>query len=237
MTEVFQFLGIESTGPRADSAFEILDKDHSGRIEYSEFYDFFIIKLNPGPPPAPPKKTWKSHDYVRPGLPLATVNKIKGSFDLFDEDNSGDITFQEAMAGWKYLQKDLTDEEGQKKFKLIDKDGSGTIDWQEFFDFFAERAAESIRREKDEAEAVKRLERGEKMIDLLTRDGGNGGGGMEKEERDYHERLRSTMQHKESEEVSMTESGVGSTIVESRGSSFMGCEEIEAGGGDGDGAP
>lgn len=150
MTEVFQFLGIESTGPRADSAFQILDKDHSGKIEYSEFYDFFIIKLNPGPPPAPPKKTWKSHDYVRPGIPLGTVNKIKGSFDLFDEDNSGDITFQEAMAGWKYLQKDLTDEEGLKKFKLIDKDGSGTLDWEEFFDFFAERAAESIRKEKGE---------------------------------------------------------------------------------------
>lgn len=90
---------------------------------------------------------------MRPGIPLSTVNKIKGSFDLFDEDNSGDITFQEAMAGWKYLQKDLTDEEGRKKFAAIDKDGSGTLDWEEFFNFFAERAAEGLRKEREEAEA------------------------------------------------------------------------------------
>jgi hypothetical protein len=68
------------------------------------------------------------------------------------------------------------------------------------------------------------------MIDMLTK--GVDGGGMEKGERDYHERLRSTMQHKESEEVSMTESVVDSTIVESR-DSYLEALEIDAGGEDG----
>jgi hypothetical protein len=68
------------------------------------------------------------------------------------------------------------------------------------------------------------------MIDMLTK--GVDGGGMETGGRDYHERLRSTMQVKESEEVSMTESEVESTIVESR-DDYLEDQEIEDGGEDG----
>ncbi|KAF2874582.1 hypothetical protein BDV95DRAFT_488475 [Massariosphaeria phaeospora] len=61
-----------------------------------------------------------------------TQNRLRGRFQLFDTDNTGDISFDELKACLQGLDSLLTSSELDEMMKKCDTDGDGMISYEEF---------------------------------------------------------------------------------------------------------
>ena len=64
------------------------------------------------------------------------IDKIKGHFDYFDEDNSGRLNLNEFRQLFKVIAPDSKRSEADAGFAAIDTDKSGEIEFDEFLDWW-----------------------------------------------------------------------------------------------------
>ncbi|NP_001116902.1 centrin 4 [Xenopus tropicalis] len=87
-----------------------IDKDGSGIIDFEDFLSLMTQKMS--------EKDSKE--------------EIMKAFRLFDDDNTGKISFKNLKRVAKELGENLTDEELQEMIDEADRDGDGEINEQEF---------------------------------------------------------------------------------------------------------
>ncbi|KAF1774881.1 EF-Hand 1, calcium-binding site [Phytophthora cactorum] len=93
-----------------------IDKDESGTINLDEFIEMMTGKMN-------------SRD---------SREEIMKIFQLFDDDNTGKISFRNLKA------QTLTDEEMQEMIDEADRDGDGLINEEEFFRVMKKRSGNPL---------------------------------------------------------------------------------------------
>lgn len=87
-----------------------VDKDGSGTIDYNDFLDIMTIKMSERDP----------------------KEEILKAFRLFDDDETGKISFKNLKRVAKELGENIADEEIQEMIDEADRDGDGEINEEEF---------------------------------------------------------------------------------------------------------
>ncbi|SOV10224.1 centrin-1 [Plasmodium sp. gorilla clade G2] len=87
-----------------------VDKDGSGTIDFNDFLDIMTIKMCERDP----------------------KEEILKAFRLFDDDETGKISFKNLKRVAKELGENITDEEIQEMIDEADRDGDGEINEEEF---------------------------------------------------------------------------------------------------------
>ena len=103
-------LGFEPKKEEIRKMIADVDKDGSGVIDYTEFLDMMTTKMAERDP---------------------REEMIK-AFRLFDDDESGKISFKNLKRVAKELGENMTDEEIQEMIDEADRDGDGEISEEEF---------------------------------------------------------------------------------------------------------
>jgi len=104
-------LGFEPTKEEIKKMIADVDKDRSGTVEYSEFLEMMAVKMS-------------QRD---------TREEILKAFRLFDDDETGKISFRNLKRVAQELGESIKDEELQEMIDEADRDGDGEINQDEFF--------------------------------------------------------------------------------------------------------
>jgi centrin-1 len=88
-----------------------LDTEAKGVIDYNDFIDLMTVKMAERDP----------------------MEEMMKAFRLFDEDDSGKISFKNLKRVAKELGENMSDEEIQEMIDEADRDGDGEICDEEFF--------------------------------------------------------------------------------------------------------
>lgn len=87
-----------------------VDKDGSGKVTYDDFLSLMSVKM----------------------AEKDSKEEIMKAFRLFDDDETGKISFKNLKRVAKELGENLTDEELQEMIDEADRDGDGEINQEEF---------------------------------------------------------------------------------------------------------
>lgn len=91
-----------------DRVFALVDVDHSGQIDFSEYLQASVDKSN-----------------------LLKEDKLKQAFAIYDKDNSGSISLDEIKEVLG-VGKNISPEVWEQLITEIDEDGDGAVDFGEF---------------------------------------------------------------------------------------------------------
>ncbi|KNC50264.1 caltractin [Thecamonas trahens ATCC 50062] len=108
-------LGFEPSRDELKKMIADVDRDGSGTIEYSEFEQMMVSKMS-----------------ERDGK-----EEILKAFRLFDDDDTGKISFKNLKRVAKELGENLTDEELQEMIDEADRDGDGEVSQDDFMRIMA----------------------------------------------------------------------------------------------------
>ncbi|OMJ83349.1 hypothetical protein SteCoe_15751 [Stentor coeruleus] len=103
-------LGFEPRKEEVKRMINEMDKDGSGTIEYGEFEEMMAAKMAERDP----------------------REEILKAFKLFDDDNTGKISFKNLKRVARELGETMTDEELMEMIEEADRDGDGEISQEEF---------------------------------------------------------------------------------------------------------
>jgi len=103
-------LGFEPKKEEIQKMIQDVDTDGSGQIEWEEFLKMMTSKL----------------------LNRDPMEEIKKAFKLFDDDNTGKISFKNLKRVAKELGEKITDEELQEMIDEADRDGDGEVNEDDF---------------------------------------------------------------------------------------------------------
>eukprot|EP00919_Chromeraceae_sp_WS-2016_P007807 GHVR01018437.1.p1 GENE.GHVR01018437.1~~GHVR01018437.1.p1 ORF type:complete len:168 (-),score=55.64 GHVR01018437.1:225-728(-) len=103
-------LGFEPKKEEVRKMIADIDKDGSGTIDFNEFLEMMTVKMSERDP----------------------KEEILKAFRLFDDDETGKITFKNLKRVAKELGENMTDEELQEMIDEADRDGDGEINEDEF---------------------------------------------------------------------------------------------------------
>ena len=103
-------LGFEPKKEEVQKMINDVDADGSGQIEWEEFLKMMTTKI----------------------LNRDPMEEIKKAFKLFDDDNTGKITFKNLKRVAKELGEKITDEELQEMIDEADRDGDGEVSEEDF---------------------------------------------------------------------------------------------------------
>ncbi|ESO09582.1 hypothetical protein HELRODRAFT_73405, partial [Helobdella robusta] len=104
-------LGFEPKKEEIKKMIADIDKEGTGRLDFNDFMTLMTSKMN--------EKDYKE--------------EIMKAFRLFDDDETGKISFKNLKRVAKELGENLTDEELQEMIDEADRDGDGEINESEFF--------------------------------------------------------------------------------------------------------
>ncbi|KAH9556684.1 hypothetical protein CY35_07G043100 [Sphagnum magellanicum] len=104
-------LGFEPKKEEIKKMIADIDKDGSGTIDFEEFLQMMTTKM-------------EEHD---------SKEEIMKAFCLFDDDETGKISFKNLKRVAKELGENMTDEELQEMIDEVDRDGDGEINEEEFY--------------------------------------------------------------------------------------------------------
>lgn len=104
-------LGFEPKREEIKKMIADVDKDGSGVIDYNEFLDMMTSKMAERDP----------------------KEEMMKAFRLFDDDETGKISFKNLKRVAKELGENMTDEEIQEMIDEADRDGDGEISEEEFY--------------------------------------------------------------------------------------------------------
>ena len=104
-------LGFEPKKEEIKKMIADLDTEGKGVIDYADFLDLMTGKMAERDP----------------------MEEMMKAFRLFDEDDTGKITFKNLKRVAKELGENMTDEEIQEMIDEADRDGDGEISEEEFF--------------------------------------------------------------------------------------------------------
>ena len=99
-----------------------IDKDASGSIEFDEFVEMMTGKMG-------------ERD---------SREEIMKVFQLFDDDNTGTISFRNLKRVSNELGENLTDDELQEMIEEADRDGDGLINEDEFYRVMKKRGSNPL---------------------------------------------------------------------------------------------
>lgn len=103
-------LGFEPKKEEIRKMISEIDRDGSGTVDFSEFLEMMTVKMG-------------ERD---------SEDEILKAFRLFDDDETGKITFRNLKRVAKELGETMTDEELQEMIDEADRDGDGEINQDEF---------------------------------------------------------------------------------------------------------
>eukprot|EP00916_Digyalum_oweni_P009466 GHVL01015981.1.p1 GENE.GHVL01015981.1~~GHVL01015981.1.p1 ORF type:complete len:173 (+),score=46.31 GHVL01015981.1:56-574(+) len=103
-------LGFEPKKEEVRKMISDVDKDGSGTIEFSDFLEMMTQKMSERDP----------------------REEIAKAFRLFDDDETGKISFKNLKRVAKELGENMTDEELQEMIDEADRDGDGEVNEEEF---------------------------------------------------------------------------------------------------------
>jgi centrin-1 len=103
-------LGFEPKKDEIQKMINDVDTDGSGQIEWEEFLKMMTVKI----------------------LNRDPLEEIRKAFKLFDDDNTGKITFKNLKRVAKELGEKITDEELQEMIDEADRDGDGEVSEEDF---------------------------------------------------------------------------------------------------------
>ncbi|KAJ1498203.1 hypothetical protein HMI55_005068 [Coelomomyces lativittatus] len=103
-------LGFEPKKDEIKKMIQEIDKNGTGSIDFNEFLDLMASKM----------------------AERDSREEILKAFKLFDDDNTGKISFKNLKRVAKELGEHLTDEELQEMIDEADRDGDGEINEDEF---------------------------------------------------------------------------------------------------------
>ncbi|KXS13809.1 centrin 1 [Gonapodya prolifera JEL478] len=103
-------LGFEPKKEEIKKMIAEIDKNGSGTIDFNEFLELMTAKMSE----------------------KDSREEILKAFRLFDDDNTGKITFKNLKRVAKELGENLTDEEIREMIEEADRDGDGEINEEEF---------------------------------------------------------------------------------------------------------
>ena len=104
-------LGFEPKKEEIKKMIADIDKDGSGTIDFEEFLTMMTAKMG-------------ERD---------SREEIMKAFRLFDDDETGKISFKNLKRVAKELGENMTDEELQEMIDEADRDGDGEVNEEEFF--------------------------------------------------------------------------------------------------------
>lgn len=104
-------LGFEPKREEIKKMIADVDKDGSGVIDYNEFLDMMTAKMAERDP----------------------KEEMMKAFRLFDDDETGKISFRNLKRVAKELGENMTDDEIQEMIDEADRDGDGEISEEEFY--------------------------------------------------------------------------------------------------------
>ena len=103
-------LGFEPKKEEIKKMISDIDKDGSGTIDFTEFLEMMTSKMSE----------------------KDSREEILKAFRLFDDDETGKISFRNLKRVAKELGENMTDEELQERIDEADRDGDGEINEDEF---------------------------------------------------------------------------------------------------------
>jgi len=103
-------LGFEPSKEEIKQIIADADKEGDGNIEFEDFLNLMTLKYSERDP----------------------KDEIVKAFKLFDEDDSGRISFKNLKRVAKELGENITDEELQEMIEVADRDGDGEVNQEEF---------------------------------------------------------------------------------------------------------
>merc|ERR1712063_243158 len=103
-------LGFEPKKEEINKMISDIDKDGSGTIDFTEFLEMMTAKMSE----------------------KDSREEILKAFKLFDDDDTGKITFKNLKRVAKELGENMTDEELQEMIDEADRDGDGEVNNDEF---------------------------------------------------------------------------------------------------------
>mgnify|MGYP003329537763 CR=1 FL=1 len=106
-----QSLGFEAKNQTIYQMITDLDKNKSGNIDFEEFLDMMTAKMAERDP----------------------KEEMMKAFRLFDDDETGKISFKNLKRVAKELGENMTDDEIQEMIDEADRDGDGEISEEEFY--------------------------------------------------------------------------------------------------------
>ena len=104
-------LGFEPKKQEIKKMIADLDTEGNGVIDYNDFLDLMTVKMAERDP----------------------MEEMMKAFRLFDEDDTGKISFKNLKRVAKELGENMSDEEIQEMIDEADRDGDGEISDEEFF--------------------------------------------------------------------------------------------------------
>ena len=104
-------LGFEPKKEEIKKMISDLDTEGNGVIDYNDFLDLMTVKMAERDP----------------------MEEMMKAFRLFDEDDTGKISFKNLKRVAKELGENMSDEEIQEMIDEADRDGDGEISDEEFF--------------------------------------------------------------------------------------------------------
>ncbi len=104
-------LGFEPKKDEIKKMISEMDADQNGVIDYNDFLELMTIKMAERDP----------------------MEEMMKAFRLFDEDDTGKISFKNLKRVAKELGENMADEEIQEMIDEADRDGDGEISEDEFF--------------------------------------------------------------------------------------------------------
>ena len=104
-------LGFEPKKEEIKKMIADIDTDGSGTIDFNEFLEMMTAKMSERDP----------------------MEEIIKAFRLFDDDETGKISFKNLKRVAKELGENMTDEELQEMIDEADRDGDGEVNEEEFF--------------------------------------------------------------------------------------------------------
>jgi len=108
---VLSALGFEPKKEEVKKMVADIDKDGSGTIDFEEFLAMMTVKMS-------------ERD---------SREEIMKAFRLFDDDETGKISFKNLKRVAKELGENMTDEELQEMIDEADRDGDGEVSEEEFY--------------------------------------------------------------------------------------------------------
>lgn len=103
-------LGFEPKKEEIKKMIADIDKDCTGKLSYADFLSLMTVKM----------------------AEKDTREEILKAFRLFDDDETGTISFKNLKRVAKELGENLTDEELQEMIDEADRDGDGEVNKEEF---------------------------------------------------------------------------------------------------------
>ena len=103
-------LGFEPKKEEVKKMISDIDKDGDGTIDFNEFLEMMTAKMSERDP----------------------MEEIIKAFRLFDDDETGKISFKNLKRVAKELGENMTDEELQEMIDEADRDGDGEVSEEEF---------------------------------------------------------------------------------------------------------